>query len=147
MEAYMQWFWIVALVVFAVAEAATGAVVSLWFMGGSLVACVLAAFGLPIWLQILCFTVVSFILLLLLRPRLRKMVEGRKIATNADSLVGKEVLVTEDIDNLHNCGAVRVSGVEWTAFSADGKPISRETPVRIVSVHGAKLCVEKAEIV
>ena len=30
MEAYMQWFWIVALVIFAIAEASTGAVVSLW---------------------------------------------------------------------------------------------------------------------
>ena len=147
MEAYMQWVWIAALVVFTMVEASTGAVVALWFMGGSLVACVLAAFGLPIWLQILSFTVVSFILLLLLRPRLRKMVEDRKTATNADSLVGKIVLVTEDIDNLHNRGAVRVSGVVWTAFSVDGKPIAKETPVRIVSVHGAKLCVETAEIV
>lgn len=147
MEAYMQWVWVAALVIFAIAEAATGAVVSLWFMGGSLVACVLAAFGLPVWSQILCFTVVSFVLLLILRPRLRKMVEDRKVATNVDSLSGKVVLVTEDIDNLHNTGTVRVSGVEWTAFSADGKPIPKETPVRIVSVNGAKLCVEKAEVV
>lgn len=147
MEAYMQWVWIAALVIFTATEAATGAIVALWFMGGALVACILAAFGLPVWVQILCFTVVSFVLLLLLRSRLRKMVEDRKVATNADSLVGKVVLVTEDIDNLHNRGVVRVSGVEWTAFSADGKPIEKETPVRIVSVNGAKLCVEKAEIV
>ncbi len=147
MEAYMVWIWIVALVVFAIAEAATGAVVSLWFMGGSLVGFVLALFEAPVWVQILSFTVVSFVLLLLLRPWLRKLVDNRKVATNAESLVGKVILVTEDIDNLHNQGAVRVSGVEWSAFSADGSSISKETPVRIISVHGAKLCVEKAEIV
>ena len=147
MVAYMQWIWVIALVVFAVAEASTGAVVSLWFMGGSLVAFLLAIFGLPVWLQILCFVVVSFALLLLLRPCLRKMVEDRKVPTNADSLVGKVVLVTEDIDNLHNQGVVRVSGVDWAAFSAKGEPISKETPVRIVSVHGARLCVEKTELV
>ncbi len=147
MEAYMQWVWIAALAVFAIAEASTGAVVSLWFMGGSLVAFLLAVFGVPVWLQILCFVVVSFVLLLLLRPRLRKLVESRKVATNADSLAGKVVLVTEDIDNLRNQGVVRVSGVAWAAFSVDGKPIAKETPVRIVSVHGARLCVEKAEIV
>lgn len=145
MEVYMQWIWIAAFVVFAIAEASSGAVISLWFMGGALVAWILAVVGLPIWVQLLCFTMVSFILLIILRPRLRKMVEGRKVATNADSLVGKVVLVTEDIDNLHNCGVVRVSGVEWSSFSADGKPIAKETPVRIVSVHGAKLCVEKTE--
>ena len=147
MEAYMQWFWIIALVVFAIAEASTGAVVSLWFMGGSLVAFLLAVFGVPIWLQILCFVVVSFVLLLLLRPRLRKTVENKKVATNADSLVGKVILVTEDIDNLRNKGVVRVSGVDWAAITVDGEPIFKDTPVRIVSVHGAKLCVEKAEIV
>ncbi len=147
MEAYMQWAWIAALVIFTIAEASTGAIVSLWFMGGSLVAFLLAVFGLPVWLQILCFVVVSLVLLLLLRPRLRSMVEKRKIPTNSDSLVGKTVLVTEDIDNLRNKGVVRVHGVDWTAFSADGKPISKETPVRILSVHSAKLCVEPAEIV
>lgn len=147
MEAYMQWVWIAALVLFTIAEATTGAVVSLWFMGGSLVAFLLAVFGLPIWFQILCFVVVSFVLLLLLRPRLRKMSTERKVATNADSLVGKVVMVTEDIHNVQGKGVVRVSGVEWSAFSADGKSISAETPVRIVSVHGAKLCVEPAEIV
>ena len=147
MEAYMQWVWVAALVIFTMAEAATGAIVSLWFMGGSLVAFLLAMFGLPIWLQILCFVVVSLVLLLLLRPYLRKMVENRKIPTNADSLVGKVILVTEDIDNLHNKGVVRIHGVDWAAFSADGKSIAKDTPVRIVSVHGAKLCVEPAEIV
>lgn len=147
MEAYMQWIWILALVVFAVAEASSGTVVSLWFMGGSLVGFLLAMFGLPVWFQILCFAVVSFALLLLLRPRLRKTVEARKVATNADSLAGKVVLVTEDIDNLHNKGVVRVNGVDWAAFTKDGNPIPKDTPVRILSVHSAKLCVEKAEIV
>ena len=147
MEAYMQWVWVAALVLFTLAEAATGAIVSLWFMGGSLVAFLLAMFGLPVWLQILCFVVVSLVLLLLLRPCLRKMVEDRKVPTNADSLVGKITLVTEDIDNLHNKGVVRVHGVDWAAYSKDGNPIVKETPVRILSVHGTRLCVEPTEIV
>ena len=145
MEVYMQWVWIAVLVVFAVAEASTGAVVSLWFMGGSLVAFLLAVFGVPIWLQILCFVVVSFILLLLLRPRLRKMVEGRRVPTNAESLVGRVVLVKEDIDNLRNKGVVRVSGVDWTAVSVDGRPLSKDTPVRILAVQGTKLCVVRTD--
>ena len=147
METYMQWVWVAALVLFAIIEASTAAVVSLWFMGGAVVAGILAAFGLPIWLQILVFVVVSFVLLLVLRPRLKKMVDKRKEPTNAESLVGKVVLVTEDIDNLHNEGVVRVHGVNWAAVSKDGKPISKETTVRILSVNGTKLCVEPAEIV
>ena len=147
MEAYMQWFWIAALVLFAMAEAATSALVSLWFIGGSLVAFLLAIFGLPVWLQIFCFVVVSLILLLLLRPWMNKLVNTHRVATNAESLVGKVILVTEDIDNLRNCGVVRISGVDWSARSVDGKPISKNTPVRIVRVDSAKLCVEPAEIV
>lgn len=147
MEAYMQWVWIAALVFFAMVEASTSAVVALWFMGGSLIACVLAAFGLPIWLQILVFVVASFALLLVLRPRLKRMVDAKKTPTNSQSLVGKIILVTEDIDNLHNKGVVRVQGVDWAAFSQDGKPIPKNTPVRILSVNGTRLCVEVAEIV
>ena len=147
MEVYMQWFWVATLVLFTVAEGVTSAMVALWFMGGSLAAFLLAVFGAPVWLQITCFVVVSLVLLLLLRPWMRKFVDDKKTPTNAESLVGKVVLVTEEIDNLQGKGVVRVSGVEWTAFSKSGKDIKKDTPVKIVSVHGAKLCVEPAEIV
>lgn len=145
MEAYMEWVWMGLLILFAIGEACTVSLTSLWFVGGSLVAMLVALFGGPLWVQCVCFIAVSVALLLCLRPLVRKFFNPRKIATNAESNVGKVVLVTEAIDNLYGKGAVRVSGVEWTAVSADGKPIELDAPVRIVRVEGAKLCVERTK--
>lgn len=147
MEAYMQWIWVAAVALFAIAEAATTAMVSLWFMGGALVAFLLAVFSVPLWIQVTAFVLVSLAFLLVLRPWMKRFVESRKTPTNVDSLVGKIAPVKEDIDNLSNQGVVRVAGVDWAAFSANGKPIAKDTPVRILSVHSARLCVEPAEIV
>ncbi len=142
-----QWFWIEALVLFTIFEACTSSLLAVWFMGGCLVAYVLALCSVPVWIQVAVFVVVSLVLLLLLRPLLQKTVQKHKVATNADSLVGRIVPVIEDIDNFYGKGAVRVAGVEWTAFSNDGKPIAKDSAVKILSVNGAKLCVELTEIV
>ena len=47
----MEWIWLAALVFFAVIEAVTSALVSLWFIGGALVSMIAALLGAPIWLQ------------------------------------------------------------------------------------------------
>ena len=144
MQAYMEWFWLGMLVIFAVVEASTAALVSLWFVGGSLLSLIAALFGAPIWLQAVVFVISSGVLLLCMRPLAKKHFNTRTLATNTDSYIGKIVLVTEDIDNLREKGSVRVSGVEWRAVSANGSAISVDTPVRIVSVESTKLCVERA---
>lgn len=144
MQAYMEWFWLGTLVLFAVLEASTAALVSLWFVGGSLFAMIAALCGVSLWLQAVVFVVSSAVLLLCLRPLVRKYFNPRKVAMNTDSYIGKVVLVTEDIDNLRGTGSVKLSGVEWCAVSKDGKAIAIDTPVRIVSVESTKLCVERA---
>lgn len=55
--------------------------------------------------------------------------------------IGREAIVTEAIDNLHETGAVRLSGVEWSARSADGSPVAAGTVVRIDAIEGVKLIV------
>lgn len=144
MQAYMEWFWLGTLVLFAVLEATTAALVSIWFVGGSLFAMIAALCGASVWLQAVVFVAFSALLLLCLRPLVRKYFNPRKLATNTDSYIGKVVLVTEEIDNLRGKGSVRLSGVEWRAVSTDGKAIASDTPVRIVSVESTKLCVERA---
>ena len=63
------------------------------------------------------------------------------VRTNAAGNIGREAIVTEAIDNLHETGAVRLSGVEWTARSADGSPVAVGTVVRIDAIEGVKLIV------
>lgn len=141
----MQWVWLAALVVFLLLEASTSALVSLWFVGGALAALIAALCGGEFWLQCVLFFAVSVLLLLCLRPLLRRFYEPRRVATNAQSIVGKTTIVRERIDNLQNTGVVRLSGVEWSARSANDTILEEGTVVRVVGIDGIKLRVERAE--
>ena len=139
----MHWFWLAALVIFIVTEAATSALVSLWFIGGSLAALLATVFGAPVWAQVIIFLAVSVALLFALRPLMRKLVTPRKIVTNARSNIGKLAMVTETVNNLDGTGTVKISGVIWSARSADGSIIKEGTLVRVTELEGAKVCVER----
>lgn len=141
----MAWVWLGALVILAIVEASTVSLVSIWFVGGSLAALIATLLGAPLWLQIVLFLVVSILLLLCLRPLIRKYHSPKKIQTNAPANIGKLAIVTEDIDNLHGLGAVKLSGLVWTARSTNGKPIEAGSIVRVTKIEGVKLFVEPAE--
>ena len=136
-------FWIIALVVFGVLEAATVQLVSIWFMGGALAAFIVASFGFDMTAQITVFVLVSALLLLVTRPLVKKRLEKNKIATNADSLIGKVTLAHEDISNIKETGSVKIGGVIWAARSLDGEDIPAGEPVKIEKIEGVKLLVSK----
>lgn len=138
----MEWIWLAALVLFAILEASTSALVSVWFIGGSLVALLAALLGAPVWLQIVLFFLISAVLLLLLRPIARKYMKSRTVPTNVSSNLGKTAVVTAAIDNLRGEGAVKIGGVEWTARSADDTPIEKDAVVRVTKIEGVKVFVE-----
>lgn len=117
------WGWLAALIAFAAAEGATAQLVSLWFMGGSVAALIAAGFGAALWLQLTLFFVVSVVLLLLLRPMLRRYINPHLVPTNADRNIGMTAVVEETIDNLHAKGRVKVDGKDWAARSVDDRPI------------------------
>ena len=141
----MEIIWLALLIVFAITEGVTVAMVSIWFMGGALAALIAALCGAELWVQVVLFFAVSILLLLCLRPLSKRLIKQKKVATNADSNIGKEAVVTERIDNLQGSGAVRISGVEWSARSADGSEIEKGAVVRVLRIEGVKVCVERAD--
>ena len=141
----MEIIWLALLIVFAITEGVTIALVSIWLMGGALAALIAALCGAELWVQVVLFFAVSILLLLCLRPLSKRLIKQKKVATNADSNIGKEAVVTERIDNLQGSGAVRISGVEWSARSADGSEIEKGAVVRVLRIEGVKVCVERAD--
>lgn len=137
-------FWVVALVVFLIVEAVTAGLVSIWFVFGSLVALICAALGAAVWLQIFWFVIVSVATLVLTRPLVKRYVDSRSVATNADRSIGRTAVVTERIDNLAAAGAVKLDGVVWTARSTDDA-VAIETGERVTvrAIEGVKLIVER----
>lgn len=137
--------WAVLLAIFAAVEAGTAALVSVWFVGGALAALLAAVFGAQFWLQLVLFFGVSLLLLLLLRPFLKKFVTPHKTATNTDALIGRPAVVTEAIDNLQGAGAIKIEGAVWSARSENGKPVPEGTTVVIRRIAGVKAYVEPEE--
>ena len=125
--------WLIALIVFAVGEAITVGLTSVWFAVGALGALIAAGFGAALWLQVVVF---------LARPLAKKFLTPRYQATNADRVIGATALVTEEIDNLKGSGLVNISGQVWTARSAHDVVIQPGREVKVLRIEGVKVFVE-----
>ncbi len=142
----MAAFWLIAMVALLVVEALVPGLVSIWFAFGALGAFVSAMLHAPLWLQIVWFLVLSILSLCLTRPLAKKYVNSKVQPTNADMVIGRECVVTEEINNLMAAGAVSVAGKVWTARSHDEDVIiPAGSTVKALRIEGVKLIVELAE--
>ena len=146
----MDWIpsavWLALLLFFAVAEAATRALVSIWFAAGALAALLATIFTNDIWIQILLFVVVSAVTMAVVRPLARKYVLPHRVPTNADRVIGREGVITQAVDNLAPAGVVVVAGMAWTARSDSGENIPEGTVVTVRRIEGVKLFVAPAKV-
>ncbi len=140
----MTIFWLAAFIVFAVGEAVTVGLVSVWFAVGALAALFATALGAGLWLQITVFLGVSALALALFKPLSSKFLKPKVSATNADRVIGSTALVTETIDNAQAQGQVKVNGQVWSARSAQDIVIPAGTDVRVLRIEGVKVMVETA---
>ena len=136
--------WLAAVVVLLVIEIATLGLTTIWFAGGALIAGIAAVAGAGRVIQFVLFLIVSLILLIFTRPIAMRYLNTNRTRTNAESLIGKEAVVTQTIENLKNQGQVIVGGIEWTARTDDnGNVIEKDTVVEIERIEGVKLIVKK----
>ena len=138
----MLWIWIAAIAAFVIIEAVTVQLVTIWFAVGAVGGLIACAAGAQIWLQILVFIIISAVALIATKPLVKKITEKKKEPTNADRYIGRQAVVTEEIDNIQNKGAATVGGLEWTARSADGSKIAKDTVVTVEAIEGAKIIVK-----
>ena len=135
-------YWIILSVILLIIEFATQGLTTVWFAGGALVAFFLAIAGFSLPGQIVVFIATSVVLVLFTRPAATRWLNSRITRTNADRVVGKEALVTKDIDNTLAQGEVQVDGVAWSARSSGSGKIPAGSKVRIKEIQGVKLIVE-----
>ncbi|MBQ9098946.1 MAG: NfeD family protein [Clostridia bacterium] len=138
----MLYVWIAVLVLAVVLEAVTSDLVAIWFFPAALVSLVLSLFEVPWWVQILLFVVVGLLLVIATRPLCRRLLAGKAVKTNAESLIGKVCIVTEEIRNIDEVGEVKVGGLCWSARSQDPtRVIAVGEQVTILEIQGVKLIV------
>lgn len=138
--------WLIILIVLLVIEIITLGLSTIWFAGGALAAFIAALVGADFYVEIILFLAVSMVLLLFTRPVVMRYLNANKTATNVDSLIGGQAIVTKTINNLLGQGEVMVGGTPWSARSAEENgTIEKDAVVRILKVDGVKLIVERKE--
>lgn len=138
---YMEFVWLGVTIVAAVAEAIVPALVSIWFVPGGLAALIVSLCGGELWLQIVVFLAVSALALAVTRPLAKRAAGKGPTPTNADMAVGKEAVVTEEINDLLGAGRVSLLGNSWAARSDGGNSIPKGETVTVERIEGVKLVV------
>ncbi len=138
----MVYIWLGVFVLALIVEAAVPGLISIWFAAGALASVFTAAFGAPVGVQIAAFLVVSILSLVITRPLASKYVNSRTEPTNADRLVGRKAIVTQEINNIAGTGRITVGGSDWAARAEGEEVIIPEgTEVQIKKIAGATAIV------
>ncbi len=138
-------FWLGLAIVLSIIEAATAGLVTIWLVFGALAAWVCALLGLSFVFQLFIFLIVSYLLLVITRPIIKKWLSHKTVKTNADRFIGQTGLVIEKIDLVEGTGQVKVGGQIWSAVSIDGKEIELGNKVRVTAITGVKLVVSQID--
>ncbi len=148
----MEWFswimWLGVAVVFGLIEVLTVNFYTIWLSVAAIATAILSFFLFsPIW-QIVIFSIISLVLVILSEKMLRKMIfSGREhIAMNAEALSGEYGFVVSKIRNDRGEGVVKVKGVSWSARSIDNSIIPIGRRVKVVKIEGVKLIVTQATV-
>lgn len=138
--------WIALIIVFAAVEIITVGLTTIWFAGGAIAALLCDMVGLGIGWQFAVFVVVSLVLLFFTRPWALKYLKPHLVRTNYEENIGKNVCITETVDNIKGTGTAVLKGQEWTARAwEEGKIFEPGTIVKVKEIRGVTLYVAESE--
>lgn len=143
----MAWLlWLLAALVLGVIEMLVVDLTFLMFAGGALAAMGAALLVDSLTIQVVVFAVVSVLLLLAVRPFLRRSLarSGPNITTNAQALVGRDAIAIAAVDRTD--GRVRLGSEVWSARLAESEtsPVVAGTKLRVLRIDGAYAIVAPA---
>lgn len=134
-------FWIVIGLALIATEVLGGEFVMLMLGVGALSAGGAAAGGAAPWLSAIVFAVVSLILLLGVRPPLKRhYLTGPTEPMNTDALLGVTAEVVESVDS--HGGRIKIGGDLWSARAADELTYDVGSTVVVQQIDGAIAVVE-----
>ncbi|HEX7299345.1 MAG TPA: NfeD family protein [Solirubrobacteraceae bacterium] len=135
--------WLIAAVVFAVAEVINLSFFLFPFAIGAAGAALVGLVGGGLALEVITFAVLTGISFTVVRPIARRhLTVPPQIRTGTAALIGRTGIVTERIANDEAMGAVRLDGEVWTARAYDeDRVIEAGTRVQVMEIRGATALV------
>lgn len=141
----MDLIWLGVTLALILLEVASVAFFAAFLALGALAAGLLAWLQFQLWVQVVAFTLVSLIGILIGRPLLLGVLGRRRephLSSGAESMIGTSALLTQAIAGGQETGHVRVLGESWPARSASGAAIAAGETVVVRTIEGATLLVE-----
>ncbi len=128
--------WGILFVVLVILELCTMQLISVWFAAGSLAAFIAAACDMNPLGQSILFVVVSFLLLLITMPLLKKFRNSNPNTSPVDPDVGKDAVVTEEINHAQSTGRIKIGDSNWRARTRNDAVIAVGTIVTVTEISG-----------
>ena len=141
-------WWLLGAAVLAILEVVTVDLTFIMLAGGAVSAAGVSWLwsGSNIYSQSGTFIVVSVILLFVVRPWAKQHLlrHTPNISTNADALIGRQVVVTEAVSE--HAGYVSVGGQSWSARTIGSGVLSPGTEAYIIRIDGATAVVADSPV-
>ena len=137
----MWQIWIIIAGVCLIGEILTSGFLIFWLSIGALIAMVVSFFVDSIIVQTAVFVISSAILIFATKPFVKKFAKTKDVKTNAYSIIGKNAIVTKDIDSINGKGQIKVDSETWSAVGKDDMNIEKGTEVEVLKINGVKAIV------
>lgn len=137
----MKLLWLAIAILFAIGEALTPTLTLIWFSVAALVVMILSNFIESILIQVVLFTLISIILLVIATRKIVKKDEDYRYDTNLKAIINKKGIVKKNILK-NEVGVVVVDGEQWSAISIDKNNILEGVEVEVIKIEGVKLIVK-----
>lgn len=128
----MVWIWLMLCAGLVISELMLGEMTALMLASGALAAAGTAALGLGWTWQAAAFGVFSLLMVLFLRPLLRRMMEVPRQAHGSEDFLGRDAEVIEAI-SAQGRGRVKIYGEIWNATCYEALAIGE--PVTIAAIR------------
>lgn len=137
------WLWIIIIIISLIFEFLSAIqLTSIFFALGGICALIANQLNASFIMQIIIFTIVSILSILVIKPIASRYLQGNIVKTNADRCIGQKAILLKEI-SLDTWGEIKVNNVLWHCTSVDNKPIEKGSLVKILAIEGVKLIVEK----
>lgn len=129
--------WIAVAILAAIVEVSIPHFGVIFVSAGALVAALATGMGLSGSAQVIVFAVSLGLSLWLIRPRIVRHLGAPGVPSRTEQLIGREGVVTQDIDSLVGAGRVNIGGEDWAARATT--PLSTGTTIRVAAADGIVL--------
>ncbi len=142
----MWQFWLIAAGVFFIGEAITVGFLIFWLGIAALITMCVSIFTSNLIIQMTVFVISSVILILATKPLVKRFVDKDTVVTNSYSIIGKNGIVTKDINTTLGTGQIKINGEVWSAKTEDESVIPKGTEITILSIDGVKAVVSPIKV-